>query len=94
MLVKCFSLFLSFQYDSSVSYSEQYYDLPHSIVSFAFSPRSHSPPSILFARFAASLFPRGGRSSAAAFRIIHDFNNEMQYTINQRSVSRYYYYGT
>ena len=82
MLVKCFSLFLSFQYDSSVSYSEQYYDLPHSIVSFAFSPRSHSPPSILFARFAASLFPHGHGN--AAFRIIHDFNNEMQYTISQR----------
>ena len=79
------------QYDSSVSYSEQYYSLPHSIVSFAFSPRSHSPPSILFARFAASLFPHGGRGGNSAFRIIHDFNNEMQYTINQRSaVSRYY----
>ena len=77
---------IPFQYDSSVSYSEQYYDLPHSIVSFAFSPRSHSPPSILFARFAASLFPHGGRGggNAAAFRIIHDFNNEMQYTISQR----------
>ncbi len=64
--------------DSSVSYSEQYYDLPHSIVSFKFSPRSHSPPSMFFSRFAA-LFP-----THQSFNIIHDFNSEIQYTINDR----------
>ena len=58
------------QGSQSVTYSQQYYDLGHKLVSFRFAPRSHSPPAIFFARFilSATSFPR------QSFRIVQDFN--------------------
>ena len=71
-----------FQLDSTVSYSEQYYDLPHDIVSFKFAPRSHAPPSIFFARFASTLFPGGGfQFGDKSFSIIHDFRSRLQVSV-------------
>ena len=47
-----------FQSLSSVTYSEQHYDVSHKLVSFKFAPRSHAPPAVFFARFIlSSAFP-------------------------------------
>ena len=71
-------LFL-FQTHNTVSYTEQHYDAKHNLVSFRFAPRTHSPSAIFFARFIMSTtFPN------EAFNIIHDFDTQLQYTINER----------
>ncbi len=43
----------SAQSSRSVSYSSQHFDRAHSLVSFHFAPRPHSPPAIFFSRFAS-----------------------------------------
>ena len=68
-----------FQTHNTVSYTEQHYDAKHNLVSFRFAPRTHSPSAIFFARFIMSTtFPN------EAFNIIHDFDTQLQYTINER----------
>ena len=64
-----------------MTYSQQYYDTRHKLVSFRFAPRSHSPPAIFFSRFVLSSasFPK------EAFRIVQDFKTQLQYTISERT---------
>lgn len=65
---------------NTVTYTEQHYDVKHNLVSFRFSPRTHSPSAIFFARFIMSTtFPN------EAFNIVHDFETQLQYTINERT---------
>ena len=67
------------QTQNTVTYTEQHYDVKHNLVSFRFSPRTHSPSAIFFARFIMSTtFPN------EAFNIVHDFETQLQYTINER----------
>ena len=91
-------LFL-FQNDRGVSYSSQHYDRAHSLVSFRFSPRPHSPPAIFFSRFANPLAAEvahfgmmpglGGGGGGQVFDVVHDFASWLQYTIEQRYTLSY-----
>ena len=75
----------SLQHDSSVSYSSQSFDLPHRVVAFKFAPRSHAQsPNVFFTRFASS--PSSPSSSASsAYNVIHDFESETEYKVNEAS---------
>ena len=86
-----------------MSYSSQHYDRAHSLVSFRFSPRPHSPPAIFFSRFANPLAAEvahfgmmpglgggvAGGGGGQVFDVVHDFASGLQYTIEQRYTLSY-----
>lgn len=100
------SFLFVFQNDRGVSYSSQHYDRAHSLVSFRFSPRPHSPPAIFFSRFANPLAAEvahfgmmpglgggvagGGGGGGQVFDVVHDFASGLQYTIEQRYTLLYF----
>ena len=78
----------NFQSSRTVSYSDESYNLPHSLVSLRFSPRVRSPPAIFFSRFtgadAGAMGGGAGGASGAGVALVHDFATDTQFVINKR----------